>query len=495
MERVRKVALLGGGVIGGGWAARLSINGIDAVVCDPDPEAERKVEEILADARRAYRKLSLAPLHDGGTVSFTRDVAEAVAEADFIQESAPEREALKRALLAEASHAARPEAIIASSTSGLLPSRLQADCERPERVCVGHPFNPVYLLPLVEIVGGARTSEETKRRAAAFYQSIGMHPLDCRVEIEGFLSDRLQEAVWREALHMIDEGVATADEIDQAVCYGPGLRWSFMGSFLNYRISGGEAGMRHFMAQFGPALKLPWTKLEAPELTETLIDRIVEQSDAHAAGRSSRDLARWRDDCLVGVLQALRSNDAAAGAVQKAYEERLYEASHDKVMGEADALDRPLRLHEARVAPEWVDYNGHLTESRYLQIFGDSSDALFRYVGIDADYHAAGYSYYTVETHICHLDEIAAEEPLTVTTQILEADDKRIHLFHAMHHGRDDRPLATAEQMLLHVDTGAGRACPARPEVLARVRRIAEAQATLPRPERAGRRIGIAVKA
>lgn len=495
MEKLRSVGLIGGGLIGGGWAARLSINGIDSVIYDPDPEAERKVGELLDNARRAYRKLSLAPLHRGGRIRFTTDLAEAVAEADFIQESVPEREDLKVRLLAEASRAAKPDAIIASSTSGLLPSRLQADCVNPERVCVGHPFNPVYLLPLVEIVGGEQTSEATKRRAAEVYESIGMHPLHCRVEVDGFISDRIQEAVWREALHMINDGVATTDEIDQAIVYGPGLRWSFIGPLLTYRLAGGEAGMRHCLAQFGPALKLPWTKLVAPELTDDLIERVAAQSDAQAAGISIGALERLRDDCLVAVLQALRSNDYAAGAVQKRYEERLYEASHGKVMSEADDLARPIRLHEARVAPEWVDYNGHLTESRYLQIFGDSSDALFRYVGIDADYHAAGFSYYTVETHICHLLEVAAEEPLYVTTQIVEADDKRIHLFHSMHHGRDDSALATAEQMLLHVDTGAGRACPAQPEILARVQRIAEAHAKLPRPERAGRRIGIKVKA
>ena len=495
MDKVRKVALLGGGVIGGGWAARLALNGIDVTVCDPDPQAERKVGEVMANARRAYRTLSLAPLHDSGRVDFTTDIATGVAEADFIQESAPEREDLKRAILAEASRAARPETIIASSTSGLLPSRLQADCVNPERVCVGHPFNPVYLLPLVEVLGGEATDPATCERAMAFYASIGMHPLLVRKEIDAFISDRLQEALWREALHLVNDGVATTDEIDQAIVYGPGLRWSFMGVFLTYRLAGGEAGMRHFMEQFGPALKLPWTKLEAPELTEALIDRVAEQSDAQAGGASIRDLERLRDDCLIAVLQGLRSKDYAAGTVQRAYEEQLYEASHTAVFAESDDLSRPLCLHRARVAPEWVDYNGHMTESRYLQVFGDASDAFFRYVGIDADYHAAGLSYYTVETHICHLLEVAAEEPLKVTTQILEADDKRIHLFHSLHHaGPEESQLATAEQMLLHVDTAAGRACPARDDVLARVRRIAAAHAELPAPERAGRRIGIKAK-
>jgi len=222
MEPIRKAGLLGGGVIGGGWAARFALNGIDVTVFDPDPEAERKIEAVMENARRALKKLVRAPLPQPGIVRVVDTVEEAAAGADFIQESAPERGDLKRALLTEASRAAPPAAIIASSTSGLLPSRLQADCTHPERLCVGHPFNPVYLLPLVEVVGGGETAETTKQRAADIYRSLGMHPLIVRKEIDAFLSDRLMEALWREALHLIDDGVATTDEIDQAVCYGPG---------------------------------------------------------------------------------------------------------------------------------------------------------------------------------------------------------------------------------------------------------------------------------
>jgi carnitine 3-dehydrogenase len=490
MSEIRCVALLGAGVIGAGWAARLVHNGVDVVIHDPDPEGQRKVGEVLANAERAYRKLTLAPLPERGAVRFAATLEEAVAAADFVQESAPEREDLKRRVLAAASRAAGTEVIIASSTSGLLPSRLQVECAAPERVVVAHPFNPVYLLPLVEICGGARTADEAKERAAAFYRRIGMHPLMVRREVDGFIADRLLEALWREALHLVNDGVATTDEIDQAVCYGPGLRWSFMGTFLIYRLAGGEAGMRHFMEQFGPALALPWTRLQAPELTDTLIERIVEQSDAQARGVPVRELERLRDDCLVAVLQALRSHDYAAGAVLKRYEEALYEAAHETSAGEALDLSQPLRLHAVRVLPEWVDYNGHMSESRYLQVFGDASDALFRYACIDADYHAAGYSYYTVETHLMNLREVSAEEPLYVTTQLLGLDEKRMHLFHRLHHGRDDGLLASAEQMLLHVNTRAGRACAARPEVLARLEPVAAAHAALPRPENAGRYVG-----
>ena len=234
-----------------------------------------------------------------------------------MQESAPEREDLKIPLFARIDRATRPDVIIASSTSGLLPSRLQSAMAHPERFTVGHPFNPVYLLPLVEICGGERTSAETKQRAAAFYERIGMRPLHVRKEIDGFIADRLMEAMWRESLHLINEDVATAEELDDAIRFGAGLRWSFMGNFLIYRIAGGEQGMRHFMAQFGPALKLPWTKLEAPELTDELLDKIVAQSDEQAGSRSIRELERLRDDCLIAVMQGLQAHDWGAGQVLK----------------------------------------------------------------------------------------------------------------------------------------------------------------------------------
>jgi carnitine 3-dehydrogenase len=484
------VALVGGGVIGAGWAARFALNGIDVTLYDPDPQAPARVERVLAQAERAWRGLTLAPIARTGQVRFASSLVEAVKDAELVQESAPEREGLKRELLAAIDRAVAPEALIASSTSGLLPSRLQMDMRKPERFLVAHPFNPVYLLPLVELCGGKQTAAETVRRAEAFYASLGMHPLILRHEIDGFLADRLMEALWREALHLVNDGIATADELDRAIIYGCGLRWAFMGSFLTFRLGGGEGGMRHFMAQFGPALQLPWTRLAAPPLTQSLIDRLVEQSDAQAAGRSFDELERLRDDCLVGILQALKARRYGAGAVLAAYEERLYELTHPKVMADGDALNEPLRLHATRVAPEWLDYNGHMTESRYLQVFGDASDALLRYIGVDSAYHAQGFSYYTVETHLMHLREVGADAALHVTTQLLHADEKRLHLFHRLFRSEDEQLLATAEQMLLHVDTRQGRACSARADIITRAQRIAAAHAVLPRPEQAGRRVG-----
>jgi carnitine 3-dehydrogenase len=496
MTRNGKAALIGGGVIGGGWAARLVHNGIDVAIYDPDPQAERKIGEVMANADRAYAKLTTFGPRARGSLTFVDSVAAAVADAGFIQESAPERLALKQKLFAEIDARARPDALVGSSTSGLLPSELQAEMTHPERLVVGHPFNPVYLLPLVEVVGGAKTSGETIERAKAFYASIGMKPVHVRKEIEAFVGDRMLEALWREALWLVNDDIATAEEIDDVIRYSFGLRWAQMGTFMVYRLAGGEAGMRHFMAQFGPALKWPWTKLmDVPELTEELIDKIAAQSDMQAGDYSIRELERIRDDNLIAIMQALKiQNDGkgwGAGAVLKSYEEKLYRLAQTDAARQTHDLSQPLRLIETAVQPDWVDYNGHMSESRFLQVFGDASDVLFRIIGVDDAYRARGLSYYTVETHMLNLKEVAGLEPVYVTTRILDADEKRLHLFHSLHHGRSDEVLASGEQMLLHVDTAAQRACQAAPDVLAKVEEIKAAQAALPRPAQAGRAIGI----
>src|SRR6266487_488211 len=418
-----KIGLIGGGVIGGGWAARFLLNGHDVVMYDPDREAPRKGDEMLENARHAYSRLTYAPLPAEGTLTFAATPEEAADGVGFVQESAPERIELKRELLGAASRVAPADVVIASSTSGLLPSILREGMTHPERLTVGHPFNPVYLLPLVELCS---PSPETVERAAALYRSIGMHALVVRQEIDGFISDRLLEALWREALWLVNDG-------RHAIRYGPGLRWSSMGTFLLYRIAGGEAGMRHFMAQFGPALQWPWTKLtDVPELTDGLVAKIAGQSDAQAAGRSTRELERLRDDCLVAVLQGLRAEGAGAGADLAAWERTLFESGNTRVLEEDDDLTQPARLHSARVPADWIDYNGHVHESRYLQLFGDASDALLRYLGIDAEY-LANSSYFTVETHLCHLRALAGGDRVHVTTQVLGWDPKRLHVFHTLY--------------------------------------------------------------
>lgn len=299
-----RVAIVGGGVIGGGWAARALAAGSEVIVFDTDIDtAQRCIQQMIDIAWPSLIKRGLPQQADRDNWRVTDNLAEAVSQADLIQENVPERLALKQQVLANIDSQAPEHALIGSSTSGFLPSDLQAQCRhQPERVFVAHPFNPVYLLPLVELVGGQQTTQMSLDKAQAIYRGIGMRPLVVRQEIEGHIADRLMEALWREALHLVNDGVATTEEIDAAVVYGAGLRWSLMGTFLTFHLAGGEQGMRHMLEQFGPALKLPWTRLEAPELTDELIDKVVAGTEHQAAGRSVADLAARRDEFLTDLL-------------------------------------------------------------------------------------------------------------------------------------------------------------------------------------------------
>ncbi|MFJ4390222.1 L-carnitine dehydrogenase [Pseudomonas soli] len=310
---IKTFAALGSGVIGSGWVARALAQGLDVVAWDPAPGAEAALRKRIANAWPALQKQGLALDASQDRLRFVPTIEECVRDADFIQESAPERLDLKLDLHAKISAAAKPDAIIGSSTSGLLPSEFYESATHPERCVVGHPFNPVYLLPLVEIVGGRKTSPEAIEAAKSIYTSLGMRPLHVRKEVPGFIADRLLEALWREALHLVNDGVASTGEIDDAIRFGAGLRWSFMGTFLTYTLAGGDAGMRHFMAQFGPALKLPWTYLPAPELTDKLIDDVVEGTSEQLGERSIAALERYRDDTLLAVLEAVKTSKAKHG--------------------------------------------------------------------------------------------------------------------------------------------------------------------------------------
>lgn len=305
-KRIERVAIVGTGVIGSGWAARCLCNGLEVMATDPAPGAEEGLRQSVANAWPALQATGLASGADMSRLSFTADLEAAVADADFVQESAPEREDLKRKLHATIDAHVAADVIIASSSSGLLPTQIQADCQHPERVVIGHPFNPVYLLPLVEVVPGQKTATETVERASELYRSLGMHALHVRKEIDGYISDRLQEAIWREALHLINDGVATTEEIDAAITYGPGLRWAFMGPCLTFHLAGGDVGMAHMLEQFGPALKLPWTKLEAPELTAELTQRMVEGTAAQAGNTSVKEIERKRDECLIAIMNTIQ---------------------------------------------------------------------------------------------------------------------------------------------------------------------------------------------
>lgn len=470
-----KIAAIGGGVIGGGWIARFILAGHNVTVVDPHPDAQRVVDEVLANATRAWEGLYQAPLPPAGKIGWAKSIAEAVDGADYIQESIPERLDLKHRIIAEIEAAAPAAAILGSSTSGFKPSELREGAKHPERILVAHPFNPVYLLPVVEIVGGG----EAAGKAATLLESVGMKPVQIAREIDAHIGDRLLEAVWREALWLVKDGIATTQEIDDIIRYGFGLRWAQMGLFETYRIAGGEAGMRHFLAQFGPALKWPWTKLmDVPEFDDELIDLIAGQSDRQSGAYSIRELERIRDANLIGIYQALKANDWGVGQIVKAVENSFYAREGTPATG------YPLRLHKVQVSGGWVDYNGHMTEFRYLQVMGDATDAFLIHIGLDADYRAGGHSAYTVETHIRHLSEVKAGERLVVETRLLGFDEKRIRLHHAIMR-ENGEIVATGEHMMLHVDTSANRTVAMPDKLIKTLEKILE-QDTMPHPDHAG---------
>jgi carnitine 3-dehydrogenase len=307
-------AAIGVGVIGSGWVARWRLCGIDVRAYDPAPHAARVLGEVFDNAVAAWELLGL-PTSPVGSLTLCHSIEAAVEGATWVQESVPERVDLKHAALAAIDAAASVDALVASSTSGFKPTLLAEAMDHPERLVVAHPFNPVYLLPLVELVGGEATASATIELAEQCYAAIGMHPLHVRVEIEAFIADRLLEAVWREALWLVNDGVATTAEIDDAIRYGFGLRWAQMGLFETYRIAGGLGGMRHFIAQFGEALSWPWTKLtDTPELTGELVETIASQSDEQSGHHDIRDLERLRDRNVAAILLALEQFDWAAGS-------------------------------------------------------------------------------------------------------------------------------------------------------------------------------------
>jgi carnitine 3-dehydrogenase len=305
-SQIQQVAIIGTGVIGSGWAAHFLAQGLDITAFDPAPGAEAKLRQAVSAAWPALTRLGLRQGADQTRLIFAQSLEAAVSTAQFIQESAPERLPLKQSLLAQIDAAAPPEAVISSSTSGFAATDLQAECPNPHRVVVGHPFNPPYLIPLVEVVGGERTDKEIIDWTMEFYTAVGKRPLRLSRELPGFVANRLQEALWREALHMVNEGMATVSEIDAAIVDGPGLRWAIMGPLLIFHLAGGEGGMGHMLDHFDPNEFANWSKLLAPQITAELRQKMVDGCLKEANGRTIADLERERDACLVAVMEALR---------------------------------------------------------------------------------------------------------------------------------------------------------------------------------------------
>jgi carnitine 3-dehydrogenase len=464
MSESPKAAIIGGGVIGGGWAARFLLNGWDVAVHDPDPEAERKIAEVLANARRALPGLYDAALPPEGHLSFAPTLAKACAGAAWVQESVPERLDIKHAVLAAIDAASPATAVIGSSTSGFKPSELTA---KGARAIVAHPFNPVYLLPLIELVGDA----DACACAGDILRGIGMFPLHVRKEIDAHIADRLLEAVWREALWLVTDGIATTQEIDEAIRMGFGLRWGQMGLFETYRVAGGEAGMKHFMAQFGPALEWPWTKLmDVPDFTPELVDLIASQSDAQSGHMTIRALERLRDDNLVGMMRALKRTGSGAGGVITTHEASLPAARRHET-------GLPVTARQ-QVPMTWTDYNGHMNETHHLEFASRGTDAFMVLIGADADYIADGHSFFTAENTIRYLAEVHAGEMLSVTTRLLEAEGKKMRLLHILSNA-DGQPVAEVDSLQIHVSLTTRRACDPAPRIAAQLAEMLAAHAAL----------------
>ena len=307
-NEVTKVAIIGTGVIGSGWAAHFLRNGMTVMAWDPAPDAEVKLRERVTAVWPKLVRLGLHPDASLDNLHFAPTLAAAVAEAEFVQENVPERLPIKIDTLQQIDAACPPETVIASSTSGYLMTEMAIGLQHPERCVVAHPFNPPYLMPVVEVVAGELTSEAAQDWAVAFYRVTGKRPLKLSKEIPGFVADRIMEAVWREILHMLDKDMATVAEIEAAVRYGPGLRWALMGPLTVLHLGGGEGGMAHLIHQFGPSLQAPWTFLEPPELTDALAQKVIDGCDELTAGRSIRDLEEERDDLLMRLLEMLEGS-------------------------------------------------------------------------------------------------------------------------------------------------------------------------------------------
>lgn len=460
----KTAAIIGGGVIGGGWAARFLLNGWDVQVFDPDPDAKRKIDEVLGNARRALPMLYDCALPGEGALTFCASIAEAVTAADWVQESVSERLELKHRVFAEI-QSANPGVLIGSSTSGFMPSQLQEGAAEPGRIMVTHPFNPVYLMPLIEVVPSPATSADAVAQACEMLTSLGLHPLKVRKEIDAHIADRFLEAVWREALWLVKDGIATTEEIDNAIRYGFGLRWGQMGLFETYRVAGGEAGMRHFMAQFGPALEWPWTKLmDVPEFTDELVDMIADQSDAQSGHLSIRELERKRDGNLVAMIRALRQQGNAAGRLVNDHQRKVFKTP---------APTSPLITQDRIVPVDWTDINGHMNEGRYGQLFSDAAEVVMAMVGADEEYVTRGMSYFTVETTVKYLAETHAGESVIVETDVTEGAGKKLRCFHTMKRKSDGETMATCDQLMVHVSLETRRSCLPTEDVAAKVAELA----------------------
>ena len=301
-SKINKIAVVGTGVIGTGWIIRMLAHNKKVTAFDLNLKQKTILIKEIKRSLPFVKKLFKKKIINLKNLTFKTSLIESLKDADFIQECATENYKLKTKLMLDIGEHSKPSAIISSSSSGLLPSIIFSKCKNPNRGIIGHPFNPVYMLPAVEIVPGKKTSKLIIKKTNDFYKSISMNPILVKKELPGYLSDRLQEALWREGLHIINEGYATTKDLDRAIEDGPGLRWSLMGTFLTFHLAGGKSGMKHMLEQFGPALKFPWTKLKAPNLSNKLIKRLVDGTKKQSKGKSVAKISNIRDKYLLDLL-------------------------------------------------------------------------------------------------------------------------------------------------------------------------------------------------
>ena len=302
MNKIKNISVIGTGVIGTGWILRFLASNKKVIAFDKNKSQINYLKKEIKRTKSIIEKLYKKKININN-LKIVDTLEEAVKNSDLIQENVPERLQIKKTVLKNISIVAPKNTIIASSSSGLLPSDLQLKCINPKRLIIAHPFNPVYILPLVEIVKSKKTSNLYLNKAKKFYQKIKMKTLLVEKELPGFLSDRLQEALWREGLHIVNDGFASTKDLDDAITYGPGMRWALMGTFLTFHLAGGELGMKHMLDQFGPALKLPWTKLKSPKLTKKLKEKIIKGTKKQSKNHSIKDLSNIRDNFLIDLLE------------------------------------------------------------------------------------------------------------------------------------------------------------------------------------------------
>lgn len=428
----KTTAIIGSGRIGCGWAARFLLSGWHVRVFDPDPGTEARLSRVIERARASLPGLYDTPPPPPGRLSLHASLSEAVAGANWIQESAPDRLELKRKVFQAVQAACDPEALIASSSAGLSAEALQGCAMRPAQILVATPMHPVYLIPVVELEAGP-AGAELLARATSVLEALGMEP----AAGAGAVRARLQAALWREAQACVADGAATQAQIDQTIRSGPGLLWAQMGPFEAQRLDG-------------------------------------------ATGLDMAGPEAQRDAALVGLLRALKAEGRGAGAAL---------AAADRVRAPSPGAETAPLLTAARVVPlDWADYNGHMTEARYLHAFGNATDRFMELIGVDAEYLASGGSFFTAETHIRHLEEMRIGAGFEIRTTCLDGAGKRMHLWHEMR--CDGRLVATGEHMLIHVSLETRRPAPPVAPVAENLARIAQAHARLARAEGVGRAIG-----